>query len=87
VSQVKRGLLYAMKSLHHELEGCRLENLALTGSYSGQTFDFAILTTISRRLPSKFETRTIHNPRTLLPITSCNLPPRRKCLTYLPVRN
>ena len=66
---------------------CRLENLALTGSYSGQTFNFAILTTISRRLPRKFETRTIHKPRILLPITSCNLPARRKCLTYLPVRN
>jgi hypothetical protein len=56
------------------------DNRALTGS------NFAILATISRRLPSKFETQAIGKPTTLRPITSCNRPPRRKCLTYLPAR-
>ena len=66
---------------------CRSENRALTGSYLGRTSNFTILATISRRLPSKFETQAIRKPTTLLPITSCNRPPRRKCLTYLPARN
>jgi hypothetical protein len=63
---------------------CRLGNQAPIGSYLDPTFSFGIPPTISRKLPSAFETRIIHKLKILRRVTSCNPPQREKHLKYLP---
>src|SRR2546422_3292831 len=51
---------------------CRLGNQAPIGSYLDPTFSFGIRPTISRKLLSAFETRSIHKLKILQHVTSCN---------------
>src|SRR2546430_12824490 len=62
---------------------CRLENQAPIGSCLDPTFSSSVPPTISRRLLSVFEPRTIHKPKILPRVTSCNPLQSEKCLKHL----
>jgi len=66
---------------------CRLGNQVPIGSYLDPTFSFGIRPTISRRLVSAFETRSIHKLKILQHVTSCNPHQTEKHLKHLPGSN
>ena len=64
--------------------GCRLESQVRIGCYLDPTFNFAIHPTISRKLPSAFERRTIRRLKNSQHVTFCNPHRRKRCSKDLP---